>query len=365
MLSPHFLSTIANFFGGRGCKYCYPEKQGCYRMNQRKKGIFRALFIALILSVANVVFQQARAGCSFANPDADPTILFTLPAQFVIESDTPVGTIVYSGETVGESHGLTCDSSVWLREGYTALTDADYSGVLAGVYKTTVPGIGFRAARSEDQTATFTEENMITPMHTIGMTGNWVSYDSTYHVGVELVVIGAVQPGTLDTSKFNADYYMGNLAAAKLRFAPTAINVISNTCNLLSKNVNVLLNSVESGSLSQGYSAVLTDDSFKIDVANCAAGTRIDYKFTRAGSTGVTDGNILRIAEGEGAASGVGIQILDKNNQVLSFDQEYTGIEGASGQGTEEIAFKARYVKIGTVRPGQVDAVATFEVYYR
>lgn len=149
-------------------------------MSQRKKAILRALFIALMLAMANAIFQQARADCRFTNPNADPTILFTLPAQLVIESDTPVGTIIYSGDTVGESHGLTCDSSVWLREGYTALTDADYSGVLAGVYKTTVPGIGFRAARSENKTATFTEENMITPMHTIGMAGNWVSYDSTY-----------------------------------------------------------------------------------------------------------------------------------------------------------------------------------------
>ncbi|WP_079225468.1 fimbrial protein [Citrobacter werkmanii] len=333
-------------------------------MQKGIKSVVR-LFITLMLAIISVCFQQARADCTFANPNANPTITFTMPAQIVIDSDAAVGTIVYSGETVGESHGLTCNSDVQVHEGYTVLTDADYSGVLTGVYKTTVPGIGFRAARAENKTATFTDDNMITPWHYLGMTGNWISYDSTYHVGVQLVVIGTVQSGTLDTSQFNADYQMGTLMAAKLRFAPTTINVIANTCNLKSKNINVLLETVSAGGLSKGYSSVLTDDSFKIEVANCTAGTHIDYKFTSAGSTGVTDGTILNIASGEGAASGVGIQILDKDNHVLSFNQEYTGIESATGQGTEEIPLKARYAKTGTVKGGQVDAVATFEVYYR
>lgn len=333
-------------------------------MSKGKKG-FSRLFMMLVLALMSVCFQQARADCSFTNPNANPTITFTMPAQIVIDSDAAVGTIVYSGETVGESHGLTCNTDVQVREGYTVLTDADYSGVLSGVYKTTVPGIGFRAARAENKTATFIDENLITPWHYIGMTGNWSSYDSTYHVGVQLVVIGTVQSGTLDTSKFNADYQMGSLTVAKLRFAPATVDVIANTCNLKSKNINVLLDTVTAGGLSQGYSSVLTDDSFKIEVANCTAGTHIDYKFTSAGSTGVTDGTILNIARGEGAASGVGIQILDKDNHVLNFDQEYTGIESATGQGTEAIPLKARYAKTGTVKGGQVDAVATFEVYYR
>ncbi|BBV18634.1 MULTISPECIES: fimbrial protein [Citrobacter] len=323
------------------------------------------LFITLMLAIISVCFQQARAECSFTNPDANPTIMFTMPAQIVIESDAAVGTVVYSGETVGESHGLSCDGNERVYDGYLVLTDADYSGVLPGVYKTTVPGIGFRAARAENKTATFTGDNLITPRHYIGRLGSWASFDSTYHVGVELVVIDTVQSGTLDTSLFNADYQMGNLIAAKLRFGPTVVDVLTNTCNLVSKDIAVLMDSVTSGSLSQGYSSVLTDDSFKIEVADCTTGTHIDYKFTSAGSTGVTDGNILNIASGEGAASGVGIQILDKDNHVLSFDQEYTGIESANGRGTEEIPLKARYAKTGTVKGGQVDAVATFEVYYR
>lgn len=322
----------------------------------------------IALGVLTMLFsfvRPAEAECWFANPDANPEILFTMPAQLVVESDAGVGTILYSGDTTGASHGLSCNGTTQVREGYTAISDDDYSGILQGVYKTSVPGIGFRAARSENTTASFTDSNIITPMHYVGSIGNWVTYDSTYHVAVELVVIGQVQNGVLNTSQFNSDYLLGGLTAAKLRFSPSSVNVIVNTCNLLSKNINVPLDTISTGSFSGAYSDILSSSDFKIEVANCGAGTRVDYKFSSTGSTGVTDGNILNITQGDDAASGVGIQVLDKDNNVLNFDREYTGIESAGGQGTETIPLKARYVKTGTVKGGVVNAVATFEVYYR
>lgn len=317
------------------------------------------------LTILCAWMQPAKAECRFEDPNADPVILFTLPAQLLVESDAEVGTILYSAETTGNSNALGCSGSVKANEGYTVLTDADNSGVFPGVYKTSVPGIGFRAARNENAAASFTGENIISPMHYLGMVTNWNYYASVYHIAVELVVIGPVQSGVLDTSRFNADYLMGSLAAVQLRFAPSNVNVIVNTCNLLSKNINVPLNTITTGSFSGAYSDILSGSDFKIEVANCGAGTRVDYKFSSTGSTGVTDGNILNITQGDDAASGVGIQVLDKENNVLNFDREYTGIESAGGQGTETIPLKARYVKTGTVKGGVVNAVATFEVYYR
>lgn len=326
--------------------------------------ILTVVFVLSIIAMS-VYVCPSWADCAFSNPDADPTITFTMPAQIVVEPDTAIGTIIYSDETAGQAHGLTCNGTVQVHEGYTALTNADYSGVLPGVYKTSVPGIGFRAARAENQTAAFNAENIIAPFQYTGMIGNLATYDVAYHVGVELVVIGTVQPGTLDTSEFNADYQLGSLMAAKLRFAPTTVDVRSNTCNLVNKDIHVLMDTITTGSVSEGYTPVLTDDRFKIEVMNCAAGTHIDYKFTSAGSTGVTDGNILHIASGDGAASGVGIQILNGQNQALDFDQGYTVMDSAGGAGVETIPFKARYVKTGAVKGGKVEAVATFEVNYR
>lgn len=332
-------------------------------MNTWKRLLRRHIIIAGLLLGAFT--HPAQADCTFKNPDADPRIMFTMPAQIIVEPDVAVGTILYSGDVVGTTPGLSCTGGVQVREGYTSLSDADYSGVLEGVYKTSVPGIGFRAARATNTTAAFTRSNIITPWHYVGTTGNWDSYDSDYRVAVELVVIGPVQSGTLETSQFNADYQMGSLTVSEIRFTPSRVNVVVNTCNLVSKNINVLLDTISTGGVSGGYSDVLTDSGFKIEVANCAIGSRIDYQFSSSGSTGVTDGNILNIAKGDNAASGVGIQVLDKDNNVLTFDRDYTGIESAAGQGEEAIPLKARYVKTGTVKGGVVNAVATFEVFYR
>lgn len=325
----------------------------------------RFLLLLGALTMLCACMRPAQAECRFDDPNADPVILFTLPAQLLVESDAAVGTVIYSGETTGDSNVLGCSGSVRANEGYTVFTDADYSGVLPGVYKTSVPGIGFRAARNENAAAAFTGESIISPMHYIGTVTNWNYFASVYHIAVELVVIGPVESGVLNTSQFNADYLMGSLAVVQLRFAPSNVNVIVNTCNLLSKNINVPLNTITTSGFSGAYSDILSGSDFKIEVADCGAGTRVDYKFSSAGSSGVTDGNILNIAKGDDAASGVGIQVLDKNNSVLNFDQEYTGIESAGGQGTEAIPLKARYVKTGTVKGGVVNAVATFEVYYR
>jgi len=50
---------------------------------------------------------------------------------------------------------------------------------------------------------------------------------------------------------------------------------------------------------------------------------------------------------------------------VLQFDQTYTAISATQDKVPAEIPLKARYVKTGEVKPGKVEAVATFELFYR
>lgn len=113
-----------------------------------------------------------------------------------------------------------------------------------------------------------------------------------------------------------------------------------------------------------GYSDVVSDDRFKIQLVQCAAGIKVDYKFTTAGSTGVSGNNdILAIASGNGAAEGVGLQILDSNNNVLKFDNDYNAVAQTTDGQSVSIPLKARYVQTGTVKAGKVDSVATFDVF--
>lgn len=91
----------------------------------------------------------------------------------------------------------------------------------------------------------------------------------------------------------------------------------------------------------------------------------MDYQFVSSRSTGLINDNILDIASGDAAAQGLGIQLLDKNNNVLQFDQTYTALTTTQDKAPVEIPLKARYIKMGPIKPGKVEAVATFELFYR
>ncbi|EIJ9081736.1 fimbrial protein [Citrobacter freundii] len=320
----------------------------------------------IILILAGSAAPVYAATCTGNYPE-NGAMTFQLPASITVEPDVSVGTVIYEGSIESGQIDMDCQDTGNKYKGYAVLTDADArNGVLEGVYQTSIPGIGIRMAEAEERTPTFTSEDIVTPMHfySYGASG-WNSIHTKYHASMQLVVTGDVEDGYLDTSRLTAQEKWGNDVIAQILVSPTSIHIQTNTCNLEDKNIYVPLKTINVDNFDSQFSEVLTDNSFKIEISDCRAGTQIDYKFNSAGSTGVTDGNILAIASGDSSASGVGIQILDTNNNVLSFDQTYTAVSSTSANEVAEIPLKARYAKTGNVKAGKVDAVATFEVFYR
>ncbi|CEJ63164.1 MULTISPECIES: fimbrial protein [Citrobacter] len=333
-------------------------------MSKRNQNIFRAILIILILAGAAAPVYATT--CTGTLPE-NSALIFQLPASITVEPDTPVGTIIYEGSIESGQIDMNCRNSGNKYKGYVMLTDADARNeVLEGVYQTGVPGIGIRMAEAEERMSTFTSDDIVTPMHfySYGSSGSSTIH-TKYHASMQLVVTGDVEDGYLDTSRLTAEEKWGNDVIAQIVVSPTSIHIQTNTCNLEDKNIYVPLKTINVDNFDSQFSEVLTDNSFKIEIADCRAGTQIDYQFDSAGSTGVTDGNILAITNGDSSASGVGIQILDANNNVLSFDQTYTAVSSTSANEVAEIPLKARYAKTGNVKAGKVDAVATFEVFYR
>lgn len=328
----------------------------------------RRFLIAAQLVLAVTFMHPALATCTFVGEGGNSGLVtFQLPATILLEPNTPVGTIIYDNSVESGQVTIECGGrDVQLSKGYLTLTDSDArEDVLAGVYKTNVPGIGIRAAASTEQFPSYNEEDLVRPWTNIGILHGYSSATSVFRAAAQLVVIGHVEEGILDTSLLTSQTMMGGIVIGEMRFSPASVRIATNTCNLVDKNIYVPLKTVNAGDFDGQYSDILTDDSFKIEITDCAAGTQVDYQFKSTGSTGVTNGNILRIASGDSAASGVGIQILDKNNTVLNFDQSYTAIQSTSANETVDIPLQARYVKTGEVKAGKVDSVATFEVFYR
>ncbi|MDO2029021.1 type 1 fimbrial protein, partial [Escherichia coli] len=90
-------------------------------------------------------------------------------------------------------------------------------------------------------------------------------------------------------------------------------------------NITVPLNDIGTDDFDvNNVSPVVSDDRFKIQIEKCSQDVKVDYRFTSSGSPGVTGNNILNIESGSGMAEGVGLQILDSNNNVMVFDTDYT-----------------------------------------
>lgn len=327
----------------------------------------RETLIGAMAGVIMLFSLPAFASCTFTGGGGNGGVVtFNIPAVIQLEPDVPVGTIIYDASVESGDITQSCDgNSVQVNKGYLSLSDADArEDILPGVYKTNVAGIGIRVAASTTQSPNYNEEDLIRPSIYVGMIRSF-STNYNYRAAAQLIVIGQVEEGELNTSLLTSRETYDDDVIGEIRFSPTSVRITTNTCNLVDKNIYVPLKTVNSQDFSGGYSDILTDDSFKIDITDCSAGTKIDYQFTSTGSTGVTDGNVLKVATGDNAAGGVGIQILDKNNTVLQFDHSYTAITSTQNKVPVEIPLKARYIKTGEVKAGKVDAVATFELFYR
>ena len=331
-------------------------------MQRMIKGWRRGLLCAGLLMCS----QTVSASCSISGDGEPSTSTITIPA-LTVNADVEPGTILYTQEVSGNIATVSCNSDGAIYTGYTVLTDSDErtDNPLPRVYQTNIAGIGVRMAWVKDGQA-ITSGALVTPIH---LGSSRTQRKSTYTIHsraqVQFVATGEVGLGDIDPARLNADWIYDGLTVARIRFSPAPVNVLSNSCNLVESHILAPLSTIVASELTNGVSKTVSDDSFKIQLNNCDAGIQIDYQFTSAGSTGVTDGNILNIATGDHAADGVGIQILDSNDNVLQFDRNYTAVAQTTKDQSVTIPLQARYIKTGNVKGGQVDAVATFEVYYR
>lgn len=323
----------------------------------------------LLLFCGVLITQSVFASCTISGAGIPAEVKFTVP-QLVVSRDADPGTILYTSEETSSSITVSCNADGDIYQGYNGgLLPGDErpDNPLKGVYETNVSGIGFRAAWANNTAATLTEGSLISLWH---MGSSKVhQYDGTYpiqlHAVAQFVVTGPVYSGPVHSTILAADWKYDDRVIGQLRFSDVNVWVQSNTCDLVEKNITVLLSNITSSEFTDNVSKVVSDDSFKIQLNNCDAGIRVDYQFTSAGSTGVTGGNILNIATGAAAAEGVGIQIMDTNDNVLQFDKSYTAVAQTTKDQSVTIPLKARYIKTGAVKAGQVDSVATFAIYYR
>ncbi|NIY47842.1 fimbrial protein [Cedecea colo] len=105
---------------------------------------------------------------------------------------------------------------------------------------------------------------------------------------------------------------------------------------------------------------------FTIELNDCPTTvTSATFKFDGENVNG--DDKILALTAAEGAATGVGIQLYDKNRSILQLAKASAAYPIVNkGTGTSNVLpFYAKYIQtLGTVTTGPANAVATFTVNY-
>lgn len=125
--------------------------------------------------------------------------------------------------------------------------------------------------------------------------------------------------------------------------------------------------------LGQVRSSKLTADGnvsspvgFAIQLDDCdttVAGTA-SVAFTGSEVSGKN--NVLAVqATGAGAATNVGVQILDSHSQPLQLDGTNFGSTISLTNGTNTIPLQARYIATGAATAGTANADATFKIQYQ
>ncbi|MCE9993815.1 fimbrial protein [Enterobacter asburiae] len=321
---------------------------------------------ALTLFMFSLLVQPLWADCSFTNNSSAAVLTFTLP-PISVPQDIDVGTVLYSGRQTSGTVRMRCRATGPINEGYVGISDSDAvkDSPLIGVYATNIPGIGVRATWGNSGTATFANGSYITPQRLSAYQVANTPYTHVFEALLELVVIGPVKSGILDASRMEAEWIYDGLLVTKINFTSTTVNVASASCDLVEKDLTVELRGVHPTDFIFGSASEVTPDPFKIHLANCNEGVKVDFKLSASGSSGLINDYTLATIPGPNTAQGVGIQIVGPAKNLMKFNTIYNVSPAAKEGQSFIIPLTARYVQTGDITLGTVTAIATFEVTYR
>lgn len=125
--------------------------------------------------------------------------------------------------------------------------------------------------------------------------------------------------------------------------------------------------------LGQVRSSKLTADGnvsspvgFNIQLDDCDTTVANTASVAFTGSEVAGKSNVLALqATGAGAATNVGVQILDSRSQPMQLDGTNFGSTISLTNGTNTIPLQARYIATGSATAGTANADATFKIQYQ
>jgi type 1 fimbria pilin len=327
----------------------------------QRRSAARAL-AAIVVLAAGFGAQGAWAACKRT---VTSEFVFNLDmGTIVINPDLPVGGVIASktfSRLASDTTVARCTNGGTLR--YDMLLGTPVAG-FSNVYSTDVKGIGIRLRNYIDASQT---PYYFPYVQTVSGTRDIVIYASSYYE-VELIKTDSVTgSGSLNNGQLARSYGDDGKTISSVFVPANGVTIVTPSCTVDtgSRNIAVQLGKVAKSSFT-GIGSTAGARLFNIQL-NCSAGSgnnntvylRMDATPDPSGQQGV-----LQVSQTAGAATGVGIQVLDKASAPVKFGED--ALVGASKDGSYILPYTARYYQTApNVTSGQANGVATFTINYK
>lgn len=311
------------------------------------------IFIRLALLLALLASSAVKADCGQAS-GASPVHWDAIDLGTIqVQRDTPVGKMIYSRQLSSSQNGknyVFCQPGTAL---ISASTPRTASGVLANVYSTGIPGVGIKMYETKYETSTFDN-----PARTGTFNGSLgTNIEMGPGVTIEIYKTGPITSGAFATGKYFSKKYgsyesiWGNITGGYVQQL---------ACSLNQTTVNVKLGDWMTTSFT-GPGAATTPQPVNIGL-NCDSGTRVNVNLQ--GTADTRQPGTLKLTPEANVADGVGVQILNQNNQPVTLNSKSL-LTTTSTSGNYIINWQARYIQTAaTVTSGPANAQATLTITY-
>ncbi|MDM3869663.1 fimbrial protein, partial [Proteus faecis] len=248
--------------------------------------------------------------------------------------------------------------------GYATISGSYINGWVPNANKivqTNIPGIGIQVKLHELGLLNLTHNNMANP------SANHYTIINPYWT-VKILKTGRVtESGSVNWGMLAKVVQNNTLPRnstwniSSLYLPLNAIKINSLKCSTKSSNYNVNM-----GTWYDTQFKNIGDVSKNVDIPitlSCAAGTNI--KATVTSSAGYIDVNTGKLKlSGANSAKGIGIQLLDKNNNPIKLNTK-NSLQNQVASGDYIFGWKARYIKTGsTITPGSANSIAVVNILY-
>ncbi|MGJ7528979.1 fimbrial protein [Variovorax sp. GB1P17] len=308
----------------------------------------------------------ADTGCKMNTPDYQPLTIDMVMGTILVPNDAVVGQKLGERDfPINPSASKTpwkCATSDTVNGVMLQGQDMNFPG-LEKMYSTNVQGIGIRLLRVISSTTKHYYP------HTL--TGSFGPFDPSAKFRVEVYkTAGTTGSGPLAQGTYTRYFSNGDPGNSVLTtfLSANAITIITPSCtvDVGSRNISVQFGKVPQSAF-KGKGSTAAERNFNIKL-NCKAGVGMaNQVYLRMDATkdpGGDDGVLRLTQDGQGVATGVGIQVIDDKKVPVKYGE--AAFVGPSKDGDYLLPFTARYYQTGNaVTPGRANGTANFTIDYK